>query len=96
MRADTEGPQLTATLNGEPINLESATITHRDTLQLDADDSLAGVARACVEFSRGIHSCRSLPYQTSGMTPGDYVVEFRAVDQIGNGTVQLLSFEVLP
>ncbi|MGQ0798848.1 MAG: hypothetical protein ACT4NL_01890 [Pseudomarimonas sp.] len=96
LRADTEGPQLSARLNGEPINLESATITHADTLQLDAEDRLAGVARACVEFSRGIHSCRSLPFQTSGMTPGDYVVEFRAVDRLGNGNVQWLSFEVLP
>lgn len=96
LRADNQGPQITAKLNDEPINLESATITHRDTLQLDAEDALSGVARACVEVSNGIHSCRSLPLKLSGMTPASYVVEFRAVDRMGNGNVQLLSFEVLP
>ncbi len=96
LRADSDGPQMIATRNGEPVDLKTTFIRHSDTLRLTAEDALSGVARACVEVSNGIHSCRSLPFELTGMKPGSYSLEFRAVDRLGNGTVQLQGMEVLP
>jgi hypothetical protein len=96
LRADTEGPRFVASRNGEPVDLLHAKLYRSDSLQLAAEDSLAGVARACVEASIWYGECRELPVDLVGLAPGRYRLEFRAADRLGNRSIERLTMEVLP
>jgi hypothetical protein len=96
LRADSEGPRFVASRNGEPVDLLRAKLYRSDSLQLAAEDSLAGVARACVEASIWYGECRELPVDLIGLAPGRYRLEFRAADRLGNRSIERLTMEVLP
>ncbi len=96
LRADADGPEFVASRNGEPVELDGATLLRSDRLQLAAEDRLAGVARACVEASIWYGSCRELPINLVGIAPGRYLLEFRAADRLGNRSYRRLSMQVLP
>ncbi len=96
LRADSEGPSLTAIRNGQAIALDGASLQRSDSLTLRADDALSGVARACVEASIWYGQCAELPVELVGIAPGLYALEFRAADRLGNKTYTRLRMEVLP
>ncbi len=96
LRADTEGPVFIARRNGQPFELGNEPIRRTDSIQLSAEDALAGVARACVETSIWFGDCRELPLDLVGIAPGRYRLEFRASDHLGNRRISRFAMEVLP
>lgn len=94
LRADREGPRLVARRDDERVEIEDGALSVRHRLALDAEDSLSGVERACVEASVWYGECRELPVELIGITPGKYSLRLRAVDRLGNRSKLKWTLEV--
>lgn len=95
LRADREGPELQLSVDGQRVDGASVRITRAQQLGLQAVDTLAGVAQACVEASVWYRECRALPLDLVGLSPGRYALEFRAIDRLGNRSSRRFQVEVV-
>jgi hypothetical protein len=97
LRIDSAPPRLRLRADGVELDLSHPVSLRRSqTVELDAVDERAGVARACVALSIWYDECRPLPLSAVGIAPGRYRLEFRAVDRLGQRAHQYLPLEVLP
>lgn len=97
LRIDSAPPRLRLRADGVELDLSRPVSLRRSqTVELDAVDEPADVARACVALSIWYDECRPLPLSAVGITPGRYRMEFRAVDRLGQRAHQYLPLEVLP
>lgn len=94
LRVDRNGPRLEVRLDAKIVDPDALRVQRHQVLSLQAVDTPAGVARACIEASVWYRECRPLPMDLVGLAPGRYALEFRAADTLGNRSVQRFSVEV--